>query len=139
VNLNRLFVFGAIALVFAGLVLVFGFLGTPAHQRLVSIDEQRLDDLESVASVLHERYEAGGLPSRLPANVTSVDPVTKRSYEFRRTDATHYQLCAVFSTKLGVDTDSPNVAWRPRGWPHEAGLTCYKFDVTEPPTPIHGS
>jgi hypothetical protein len=138
VNLNRLFVFGALAMVIAGLALAFGFLGTPAHQRLVSFDERRLDDLESIASTLHERYQAGGLPVRLPENVRSVDPVTKRSYEFHRTDATHYQLCAVFSTKLTTDTDSRNGAWRPRVWPHDAGLTCYRFDVTEPPTPIHG-
>jgi hypothetical protein len=138
VNLNRLFVLAAVALVIAGLALAFGFLGTPAHQRLVSIDEQRLDDLESIASSLHEDYQAGGLPSRLPANVTSADPVTKRRYEFRRTDATHYQLCAVFSTKLTAEPQATNVQWRPRGWPHDAGMTCYKFDVTEPPTPIHG-
>lgn len=125
-------------MVIAGLGLAFGLLGTPAHQRLVSIDERRLDDLESIASSLHERFQAGGLPPQLPENVTAVDPVTKRNYGFRRTDDTHYQLCAVFSTKLAADPEPNSVEWRPRGWPHDAGLTCYKFDVTEPPTPIHG-
>lgn len=136
-NFNRLFVFCAVALVIAGLALAFGFLGTPAHQRLVAMDEQRLDDLESIASSLHQDYENGGLPSRLPASVTTADPVTKQRYEFRRTDATHYELCAVFSTKLPAEPEPTSAAWRPRGWPHDAGRTCYKFDVTTPATPIH--
>lgn len=98
----------------------------------------RLDDLESIASSLHEQYQAGGLPERLPDSIKTADPVTKRPYEFRRSDSTHYQLCAVFSTTLAAETESPNVAWRPRGWPHDVGRTCYKFDVTAPPSPIHG-
>jgi hypothetical protein len=138
VNFNRLFTFGAVAMVFAGLALAFGFLGTPAHQRLVSFDEQRLDDLESIASTLHERYQTGGLPARLPENITTVDPVTKQRYEFRRISATEYQLCAVFSTKLNAEPQATNVTWRPRGWPHEAGRSCYSFDVTAPPSPLHG-
>lgn len=138
-NLNRLFVFGAVVVVFGGLALAFGFLGTPAHQRLVSFDEQRLDDLESIASALHERYQAGGLPAQLPGDITTADPVTKRRYEFHRIDATHYQLCAVFSTTLTPDTEAPDVAWRPRGWPHAADRTCYNFDVTAPPSPLHGT
>lgn len=136
-NLNRLFVFGAVVLVIAGLALAFGFLGTPAHQRLVAMDEQRLDDLESIASSLHEHYQTGGLPPQLPANVTSVDPVTKQRYEYRRADATHYQLCAVFSTSLAAESNAPDVAWRPRGWPHGTGRACYKFDVTAAPSPLH--
>lgn len=136
-NFNRLFGFCAVALVIAGLALAFGFLGTPVHQRLVSMDEQRLDDLESIASSLHQDYETGGLPARLPPSVTAADPATKQRYEFHRTDATHYVLCAVFSTKLGAEPEPTNAAWRPRDWPHDAGRTCYKFDVTAPPSPLH--
>jgi hypothetical protein len=134
VNFNRLFSAGAIAVVVGGLILAFIFLGTPAHQRDISMDEQRIEELMKIANSLHDRYRSGGLPGQVPQFVLGRDPVTKRSYEYRRIDSTHYVLCAVFQTDQTTKSDSDGtVVWPPVTWHHRAGRTCYKIDVTEQP------
>lgn len=137
---NRLFGFGTFAVVIIGLGLAFVFLGTPSHQRLVSLDERRVGDLEKVASSLHNGYQTGSLPERLPEYLATVDPVTKRTYEFRRLDPTHYLLCAVFSTNEpaadGAEYSDVVQAFPHAAWRHGAGRACFKFDVTQtPPVP----
>ena len=134
-NLNRIFGFGAVAIVIGGLALAFTYLGTPAHQRDVSIDARRLDDLESVALALHNRYESGGLPGRVPATLGAMDPVTKQPYDFHRVDTRHYVLCASFATYQKEPGDSRDAISPIAEWPHNVGRTCYEFDVTEPPSP----
>jgi len=138
VNLNRLFVFGAIAVVIAGLALAFGFLGTPAHQRQVSMDKRRINDLIDITNSLHNRYQDGALPRYLPESITARDPASRQTYEYRRVDATHYVLCAAFDTndhfESGDESTGPAVAWPRYAWQHGRGRTCYQFDVTETPS-----
>lgn len=136
-SLNRLFVIGAIVVVIVGLGLGFKFLGTPAHQRVVLMDERRTADLQRITNVLHGRYPSGGLPKRLPASILDRDPVTSRGYEFRRVNATHYVLCAVFDTDQGPENGQEYsehaTVFPPATWRHGAGRTCYELDVTENP------
>jgi hypothetical protein len=139
VTFNRLFGAATIAMVIAGVALAFAFLGTPAHQRLVALDDVRVSDLQRTASLLHDRYPNGGLPKFLPKDLALRDPVTKRSYEYRRSDAKHYVLCATFATGETADRGQvyPSaVQWVPRDWPHRGARTCYELDVTaSPPAP----
>jgi hypothetical protein len=134
VNFNRAFTIGAIVVVIGGLGLAFIFLGTPAHQRDVSMDERRTEDLIKIANSLHERYTSGGLPKQVPQFILDNDSVTKGPYEYRRIDRKHYVLCAVFQTDTISKNDSERIAtWPPAGWRHHAGRTCYEIDVTEQP------
>jgi hypothetical protein len=133
-NVNRVFVLGAIVVVVGGLALAFAFLGTPSHQRLVSLDEKRLEGLQEIASSLHDRYQSRGLPTVLPRTIFANDAATVRDYEYRRIDATHYVLCATFSTNDGNDEayrGQEEVVWPRHVWRHGRGHQCYNLDVTE--------
>jgi hypothetical protein len=129
---NRIFVLGAIVLVVGGLALAFAFLGTPSHQRLVSLDEKRVQDLQEIASLLHGRYQSGGLPSVLPGTFFANDAAAMREYEYHRIDATHYMLCATFSTNSDNDEENrgqESVLRHQHIWRHGAGRKCNKFNV----------
>jgi hypothetical protein len=139
VTFNRLFGLVTIAVVAAGVVLAFLFLGTPAHQRQVSLDEHRARVLDGIASSINDRYRAQPLPPRLPEDILALDAANERGYEFHRVDATHYRLCTVFATNGSVEGAEIYVFGGPssaRVWRHGAGRTCYEFDVTvSPPMP----
>lgn len=141
-NVNRIFALGTIVVVIAGLALAFEFLGTPARQRLLVLDDLRVRDLREIASVLHDRYGAGGVPTQLPSDLIGHDPETKRSYEFRRVDATHYVLCATFATPgpgevAGYEYHELQYVWPRREWRHRAGRQCYELDVSSSPPMPH--
>ena len=135
-NFNRLLGFAAVVAVAGGLALAFVFLGSPAHQRRITIDERRTGDLIGIAGTVHDRFAVDGLPERLAPRLAGSDPVTHRRYEYRRVDARHYVLCAIF------DTDQPSenggeyaehwIAWPHGAWRHGIGRTCYEIDATEP-------
>lgn len=134
-NFNRLFGVMTIAVVITGIVLAFIYLGTPAHQRLVSLDEKRVRDLETIASSLNARYQSTPLPSRLPGDLVILDDGHNQSYEFHRLDATHYTLCTVFATSYSLENGAYSVEGveGAERWRHGVGRTCYKFDVTQTP------
>jgi hypothetical protein len=143
VNLNRLFVIGAIGVVALGLAVAFVFLGTPSHQRLVSLDNHRIRELTEIAQRLHNRYPSGKLPRRAPSDLSLHDPATAQSYSFHRVDSTHYVLCAVFDTddttnigEQAAEEAMQAIMIPPSDWRHPAGRVCYEFEVTQgTPTP----
>jgi hypothetical protein len=139
VSFNRLFVAATFAIVIAGVAAAFTFLGTPNYERLEAVDEVRVTDLQRIASLLHDKYQNGNLPSRLSEGMTLRDPVTKQTYQYRRLDRKHYVLCAVFAAAESSDRGQqypPGAQWLPRDWPHSAGRACYELDVTaSPPEP----
>ena len=132
-KLERVFGVAACVIVALGLVLAFLVIGPPSHARLVALDQQRITDLDNIASGLHDRFGevTGGLPRRLPSNLQTRDPATGRPYEFQKIDAKNYKLCARFA--LATEGETIERRWpSPQNWPHGAGLTCYKFNVSAP-------
>ncbi len=130
-KLERLFGVAACVIVALGLVLAFLVIGPPGHARLVALDQQRITDLDNIATEMHDRFggTTGGLPNRLPHSLEANDPATRRPYEFRKIDAKNYMLCARFSLAAeseAIEQQSPF----PRNWPHGAGRTCYTFNVS---------
>jgi len=130
VRLERLFGVAACVLVALGLVLAFLIIGPPSHARLVSFDQQRVRDLENIASRMHERFgdATGGLPKQLPSDLEAKDPATRIPYEYQKLDGKNYELCTRFS--LAAESEDSE-SWYGRSWPpHRAGRTCYEFNVT---------
>ena len=128
-KLDRLFGVAACVFVALGLVLAFLLIGPPSHARLVALDQQRIRDLDRIASELHDRFgDAAGVPKRLPIDLQTKDPVSRRPYEFQKIDAKHYVLCARFS--LAAENEESEQSWPGQNWPHGAGRTCYEFNVT---------
>ena len=129
-KLDRLFGVAACVIVALGLVLAFRVIGPPSHARLIALDQQRISDLESIASRVHDRFgqTTRGLPERLPSDLQARDPVTRREYTFQRIDAKSYMLCARFA--LAAESENVERSSSTQKWPHGAGLTCYKFNVS---------
>jgi hypothetical protein len=133
---------GAAVAIALTLVVMAGFwmLGTPAHQRELSLDERRVQDLRGIATHIHLRWVRAGVGERaLPAALLELrpapgggrlvmhDPATGRPYTYRVRSESKYQLCASFQTDQRRS---------PRGeefWNHAAGEHCYDLDAAVSP------
>ena len=126
--MNRLAAIVASALVL--MVIVGGLLisGSPATQRELRLDQQRINDLRRLSNVITQYWQRfGELPAGLDSLVDGmfldrmpVDPVTRQSYEYRPSGVATYSLCADFTR--------PTVADESAGfWRHPAGRHCFDF------------
>jgi hypothetical protein len=140
-NSERIALVAAAIFVAAGVVGGFTLLGSPQHQRQLALDQRRVSDLQIVAADL-TRYArpANGLPSQLPRDFhvvgydgvpATVDPVTRKPYEYARESSTRYRLCAIFAEASRDDDPQTAAAWR-----HKAGRQCFRFDVTRIAVPL---
>ena len=125
-NVNQTFAGAGLAVaaiaVFAGLYLS----GSPAEQRLLRLDERRVQDLRGLAVAIDAYHIGNGtLPLRLDDVMEArrlrnipVDPVTGDRYQYELVDENQYRLCAVFSRPSEESR-------RPDFWQHEAGSWCF--------------
>lgn len=130
--------------IFAGAIIagsiIWGFavLGTPATQRLVKYDEQKVSDLQNINNQVTNYYSIKGiLPTTLAemANgnffIALTDSQTGKPYEYQKTGETTYDLCAEFNK---ASNDNRNIA-RPVSpfgdfsWTHPAGRYCFKETI----------
>jgi hypothetical protein len=136
---ERIGLLAAALVVAGGLVGGVALIGSPAHQRDLELDRRRAGDLAEVAAALQQRFHPGDdrtqvpLPAALPPDlvvqylnraVETTDPRDHRPYVYVRESPTRYRLCATFALPSADDG-----GYRP-GWPHGAGLHCYRFDLT---------
>lgn len=137
-NFDRLFALLAVAAVVIAVITGFWLLGSPNKQRQLRADQQRLQDIREIAQRLHEQAKQSptlgksiDLPVSLPPPARQFDPISGKTYEYRRLDSTHYQLCAEFATDSNKDRlrDSP---WMNQDfWQHPSGQHCFQLDVLE--------
>ena len=79
--------------------------GTPAEQRQVRLDSQRISDLQSIQGQIVQFWTSKGkLPTSLDqltdsisGFVAPVDPGTKLDYDYRALGTTSFELCANFA------------------------------------------
>lgn len=127
---SLMFAIAACGLVAVGLWAAFAAIGPPSYARKVALDEDRIDDLKDISARLRTRYgDVGSFPAALPA-IWKRDPVTKRPYEYRRIDKSHYVLCAVFDAPSDTGTTGGTSFWT-----HGTGKKCYTFDRSSEPVP----
>jgi hypothetical protein len=137
-SFNRVFALVATTAVGAAVVAGFWVLGTPGRQRAIMADQQRLQDLTTIAQGLHQDYleqpEQYRLPETLSTRDRLQDPLTDLPYEYQRLGDRRYQLCATF------DTDSRDYRLKPliSGDPgqlrdHPQGRHCFEFNPSEYP------
>ena len=132
-NVQRLAVVGSMAVVVAAVIAGLWFTGSPAEQRRLRLDEQRVNELSQLSSAVQRRWDRerrlpdraddlvdGQFLTRLPT-----DPSTREPYEYRVTGARQFEVCATFNRQ-----SRPELAGD--FWFHEAGYRCFTFDVTEP-------
>jgi hypothetical protein len=132
---DQAFVAISLVSVLAAIVTGFWLLGSPGQQRLISLDNKRLEDLSGIASAISNQNINVGegearplpetLPTTLPTSSSLTDPVSNQPYEYRRLTDSTYELCATFATASSGQDDR---SWLAQSWPHPAGRHCFKLD-----------
>lgn len=150
---------GALSLVVMVVAVVGGFflVGTPAEQRKVRLDDQRVSDLSNIQFQVIDHYQrTQALPTSLDAltnditgYVAPVDPETGASYQYSviqpgadaepLNDHPTFELCADFNlaSQTALNASEPMMAYSYPGlpyeqnWNHTAGRAC--FDRTIDP------
>ena len=131
--------------------LVGGFLetGGPAHQRMLMMDANRMDDLSAIQRDVTAYYdEHKKLPDSLdvlehrPNSGQWEDPVTKQLYEYQKLDAQQFSLCANFETDTAKENDHTlNDTYREYriGDLHGAGYQCFPLVKAKNPNDSHNA
>ncbi|MDQ2972181.1 MAG: hypothetical protein M3R20_04250 [Pseudomonadota bacterium] len=111
-------------------------IGSPAHQRELSLDQRRVVDLHYLATTISEYWN---VHKSLPPNLDKIDrspeqrkfhmdPETGQPYKCFVTGTNGYRLCAKFSAATEFN-DPPTFDFTPRAinirWSHPAGRYCF--------------
>lgn len=140
---------GGVAIVFVILSLVVGFvvMGSPATQRMMHYDDQRVSDIQNINYQIINYWQ---LKRALPVMLTDVenkatgyalpiDPETKVAYSYEVVKPLSYKLCATFSLANDVvpgtmrnaeaqPVPAPVSAVKMTGqenWSHGVGAQCF--------------
>ena len=118
-------------------------MGSPAKQRDIHFDEQRISDLSQIQNEIINYYgQKNSLPvdlsvldNSLTGFYTPLDPKTSTAYEYSVVDDLNFSLCATFSQASiggsltpGVTSISYYGAYGPvasQNWNHEGGRVCF--------------
>jgi hypothetical protein len=135
--------FGIVASLVVALAVAWGFVlvGSPATRRLERFDEQRLEDLQTIAReiqlMVKDPDNKQKLKEPLPKTLAEAaararnervnprDPESGEPYVYRVKNETTYELCATFAR----NRDRDSLVF----WNHPAGGHCFTIDVLDPP------
>jgi hypothetical protein len=131
-NVPRVAAIGSVTVFVAAVVAGLTMSGSPAEQRRLRLDQQRVSELMGLARAAERRWGDeqrladtaedlvdGRALTRLPT-----DPATGAPYEYRVTAPRQFEVCATFERPSRPE-DAGDF------WYHEAGRRCFAFDVTE--------
>jgi hypothetical protein len=133
----------ACVVVVAALVGAIQVMGTPAQQRLLRLDERRVEDLRELARVINAYHDAhDALPASLafldsqPGQDLSIaDPASAKPYRYEPGKGGKYRLCAIFATD---SARSRTAHWTPSQWRHGAGEHCFALPVDKNAEALRG-
>lgn len=121
----------ASVVVVAAIVAAIAVIGPPSRQRLLRLDERRVNDLQAIQlQVEMYRSQHGRMPASLAALATQPgvrvprDPASGQPYGYDAIGGDGYRLCAQFDTDTAQSTDVP--PWMRPTWAHGAGRQCFK-------------
>lgn len=131
-KVDRSFAIAASAAVILAIVGGFWVLGTPWRQRQLTLDQQRIQGLVGIASILHDQAMRADqkyvLPVSLDQGTRKTDPVTNKPYEYRRLSPITYELCAEFATN---SRQNPPAEKASKIWQHPQGRHCFELNAKE--------
>lgn len=129
-------------------VIGFFIVGTPSQQREVRMDEQRVQNLQSIQfQLLNYWQQKDFLPTELSALndslagfVIPVDPITGDVYSYKTTSDLSFELCATFATESSDPVESvrypatknlrsPIPLGFSENWNHKEGLVCFERTI----------
>lgn len=134
---------GVSVVVLVTLALGFVFAGSPFYQRNVRLDEERIQDLQSIESEVLNYWQN---KDELPADLRDlsrdlsyfevpVDPSTGNDYGYTATGSLSFELCAVFlvesqSTSLTTRGFTTNYGFTSQEkWEHGTGEVCFSRTI----------
>ena len=136
---SKIFVWVVVALIVASLAYAFFLVGSPAKQRAVQLDQQRISHLSQISYAIDEYWrQHESLPETLQelgaqqrVFIESItDPRTGEQYEYASTGNTTYELCAAFEA-VSFDTMRPMPKpFSEQKWDHGMGRECFQMEVT---------
>lgn len=128
--------------VLATIVLGFILVGSPAQQRKVRFDDQRVSSLSMIQGQITNYYS---MKQELPAKLSDlenpligfnvpVDPQTGAAFEYAVTSSLSFELCATFETaSIGGEKDvtRPYGIYEPynESWTHADARTCFSRTI----------
>jgi hypothetical protein len=114
----------ACVLVVTGVALGFSEIGSPLHNRQVTLDAHRVDEIDSIAGQL--TGIGRDAPPRMPPAAQTYDPAASVRSEiaYARTGRRSYQLCTTFDLPSSLEPDDASGEVR---LAHPAGRACYAF------------
>ncbi len=149
-----------IVLVLAAVIIGFIAIGSPAKQRAIRFDNQRVSDLTNIQWQIVNYWQQKG---RLPVALTDLtdpisgfilptDPDTEVSYEYSLGGKTSFELCATFSEVSsdnqgrgsyyggGISYPAYDMSVSIKGtednWNHKAERTCFKRAIDPDKYPV---
>ncbi|HBL39297.1 TPA: hypothetical protein DDZ10_01350 [Candidatus Uhrbacteria bacterium] len=132
--LPRLLTSFSYLLVLIAVVLGFIVVGSPASQRAVKYDMERINDLRALQYEILNFYDR---EDTLPSDLSSFrggitkDPKTDESYEYRVVDEDTFEVCAVFDKDYEESNSSGYYPYMERAelFEYKAGKTCFERSV----------
>lgn len=103
---------------------------SPSEMKLVRLDEMRVLHLQRISNEIGKYLRAtdnlpdtlSDLQTRDDRVVLSADPVSGKSYSFRKISDLEYELCATFDLP---DLEPGRTIYANRDWRHPAGAYCF--------------
>jgi len=132
-----------VGVIFVSIVYGFSLVGSPAKQRDIRFDEQRVGNLQEIQNYLVNYWQQKTqLPKTLGDLATAgyavpADPETSRQYEYSITGDMSFKLCAIFKTAAAQNAGAgrysyysqPGVSIIPQNWEHPIGNACFVFTI----------
>lgn len=145
---TKISMYAVIIVVAAALIGGMITIGSPAKQRAVRLDGQRVSDLMSIQSqIVYTQWQSKGeVPASLDALkdpissfMVPTDPETKQDYEYRKLSTNSFELCATFKTE-STDEQDINLAYKygveNENWKHGIGRFCFQRNIEESLYPV---
>lgn len=150
--IRKYFAAGGGVLVISAIVFGFSVFGSPATQRALRFDAERVNDLQMIQSFVINDWQA---KNTVPGTLTALndptrgvevplDPRTGEAYGYEKLSVTSFKMCATFereSTKTGIATRYPEYPTKPyisgesgpfiggEYWDHGVGTTCFERKI----------
>lgn len=138
---NKLVIFVAIIVIVVAVFAVIGFIlaGSPAQQRMVRLDQQRLSDLQLMQSNIVNYWDVkeelpesyGDVLNEFQYLEEEVDPETGMAYSYTRKGELTFELCADFTLE---SRDGRTVGVLPlylkgKSWEYMPGRNCFERTI----------
>lgn len=137
----------AAVLVVGSIVAGFSVLGTPASQRMLRYDSQKISNLQNIQwQIVNYWQQKGTLPTALaelqdPISgfISPIDPQTKGPYEYKKIGTLTFDLCAEFNkptqttngyiAQIAYPEPMGKIGGIGDSWQHETGRKCFSRTI----------